>query len=275
MKHTFIGKDEVITSSCEYFTPHYLRLFSDHVHSQIRDIEDIVLLGKSLRSCAYYGSRGSVGSAELVVLPYQMLLHKPTRESLGIDIEGNIVVIDEAHNLIDTITQIYTVPLTVLKISQAHAQLSQYKDRYLDRLHPNNRQYIEKILYILSHLLKFMKLDTDANQPETEILTMNDFLYRTNFDNLNLFKIDKYLQNSDIIRKVNSFCTDFNVEIKTKNTKNNEIEENLVINVLASEFNKHRPALGTISAFFQSLLIMIMMVLFPLNVILLALKNHP
>lgn len=62
-------------------------------------------------------SRGERGSRplrpslplQLVVLPYQMLLHAPTRQAAGIRLQGQVVVIDEAHNLIDTITSIHSV----------------------------------------------------------------------------------------------------------------------------------------------------------------------
>lgn len=140
------------------------------------------MLGKSFHSCPYYGSRTSLPSAELVVLPYQMLLHKPTRESLGIDIKGssathlsnliragNIVVIDEAHNLIDSINQMYSVELTAKTLAQVrrhvytaltwrqtHAQLEQYHTKYEARLHPSNKRYIKIILFITRQLINFL-----------------------------------------------------------------------------------------------------------------------
>ena len=49
---------------------------------------------------------------QLVVLPYNILLHKSTREACGIRLDGNIVIIDEAHNLIDTISSVYSVEIT-------------------------------------------------------------------------------------------------------------------------------------------------------------------
>jgi chromosome transmission fidelity protein 1 len=45
-----------------------------------------------------------------------MLLHKDTREALNIDLRDNIVIIDEAHNLIETINNIYSVELDVAKV---------------------------------------------------------------------------------------------------------------------------------------------------------------
>lgn len=47
-------------------------------------------------------------SLQLVVLPYPMLLHAATRQAAGIKLQGQVVIIDEAHNLIDTITNIYS-----------------------------------------------------------------------------------------------------------------------------------------------------------------------
>ena len=49
---------------------------------------------------------------QLVVLPYNILLHKSTREACGIKLDGNVVIIDEAHNLIDTISSVHSVELT-------------------------------------------------------------------------------------------------------------------------------------------------------------------
>jgi chromosome transmission fidelity protein 1 len=37
-----------------------------------------------------------------------MLLSKSTRESVGIKLEGNIVIFDEAHNLIDAVNQTHS-----------------------------------------------------------------------------------------------------------------------------------------------------------------------
>lgn len=54
---------------------------------------------------------------QLVVLPYNMLLHQSTREACGIQLKGNVVIIDEAHNLIETISNIHSVEITGLQVS--------------------------------------------------------------------------------------------------------------------------------------------------------------
>jgi Rad3-related DNA helicase len=50
--------------------------------------------------------RKSIPETELILIPYNSLIHKQTREQLGIKLEESIIIIDEAHNLIDSITSI-------------------------------------------------------------------------------------------------------------------------------------------------------------------------
>lgn len=59
-------------------------------------------------------------SSQLVVLPYQMLLHGATRQAAGIRLQGQVVVIDEAHNLIDTITGIYSAEVSGSQVGRPH-----------------------------------------------------------------------------------------------------------------------------------------------------------
>lgn len=64
----------------------------------MRDIEDLVTEGRKVGVCPYYATRKAVKQAQLVTLPYNLLLQKNAREALGINLENQIVVIDEAHS---------------------------------------------------------------------------------------------------------------------------------------------------------------------------------
>merc|ERR1712216_964626 len=65
------------------------------------DIEELGQMGRAMNGCAYYAARSAVPAAQVVVVPYQSVLHRATRESLGIQLEGNVFVFDEGHNDID------------------------------------------------------------------------------------------------------------------------------------------------------------------------------
>lgn len=63
------------------------------------DIEELAKLGSRKSICPYYACRRAVPEADIVLAPYSALLVKETREALGLKIEGNVLIIDEAHNL--------------------------------------------------------------------------------------------------------------------------------------------------------------------------------
>ncbi|XP_037631188.1 Fanconi anemia group J protein isoform X2 [Sebastes umbrosus] len=65
------------------------------------DIEDLVALGKRIRACSYYAARELMQGASIIFCPYNYLLDPMIRESMEIDLEGQIVVLDEAHNIED------------------------------------------------------------------------------------------------------------------------------------------------------------------------------
>jgi len=136
-------------ATCPFFGYEQLQLLRDQVLVGVKDIEQLVTLGKEARACPYYGSRSAIPAAQLVVLPYQMLLHAATRQAAGIRLQGQVVLIDEAHNLIDTITGIHSAEVSGSQLCQAHSQLLQYMERYGKRLKAKNLMYIKQILYLL------------------------------------------------------------------------------------------------------------------------------
>ena len=63
------------------------------------DIEELVSVANHLNKCAYYLNKKDMLSADLVLLPYQYLLDESIRKKMKIQLTGNIVIVDEAHNI--------------------------------------------------------------------------------------------------------------------------------------------------------------------------------
>ena len=63
-----------------------------------------------------------------------------------------MVIIDEAHNLIDTINETHSVMLTAGHLSDVSAQLAQYLERYQARLKPANRLCVQQLLFVVRAL---------------------------------------------------------------------------------------------------------------------------
>ncbi|XP_033762374.1 ATP-dependent DNA helicase DDX11-like [Pecten maximus] len=212
------------TEKCPYYRQEGMNELKEELLLEVKDMEQIVAKGKEMKSCPFYGTRYGIPLAEIVALPYNLLLHKATREACGIKLEGNIVLIDEAHNLLETINNIHSVEVTGSQLLRAHSQLTQYEDRYRSRLKAKNLMYIRQILFVLSCLLRSIggKAGTPGEKQftgraETKMCTANNFLFQAKLDNLNLFKILQYCKKSMISRKLNGFAEKYsNAEIAPK-----------------------------------------------------------
>lgn len=65
------------------------------------DIEDILKFGKTHSACPYFGARKLLEEAEIIFCPYNYILDPNIREIMNINVNEEIVVIDEAHNIED------------------------------------------------------------------------------------------------------------------------------------------------------------------------------
>lgn len=77
-------------------------------------------LGRRLGLCPYYGSRALVSEADVVALPYSALLSAETRGSLGLHLEGSVVIFDEAHNLVDAVLGAHGAQVSGPQLATAH-----------------------------------------------------------------------------------------------------------------------------------------------------------
>ncbi|XP_004461898.2 ATP-dependent DNA helicase DDX11 isoform X2 [Dasypus novemcinctus] len=199
-------------AACPFYSYEQMQLLRDEILVEVKDIEQLVTLGKEARACPYYGSRFAIPAAQLVVLPYQILLHAATRKAAGVRLQGQVVIIDEAHNLIDTITGIHSAEVSGSQLCQAHSQLLQYMERYRKRLKAKNLMYIKQILYLLEKFVSVLGGNIKQNpntqsllQTGTELRTINDFLFQCQIDNINLFKVQRYCEKSMVSRKLFGF----------------------------------------------------------------------
>jgi fanconi anemia group J protein len=65
------------------------------------DIEDLNKIGNEHMGCTYYASGELYKSAELILCPYNYLIDPIVREARSIYVKGDIVILDEAHNIED------------------------------------------------------------------------------------------------------------------------------------------------------------------------------
>lgn len=72
---------------------------------------------------------------------------------LGIKLKNNIVIIDEAHNLLEALGQMYSSCVTHSQLYYAHLQLLSYKAKYSTRFSYNNLLCINQLIFVVKKLL--------------------------------------------------------------------------------------------------------------------------
>jgi len=219
------GKAKSAKGGCPYLrgaSAEEQQAVSDRIHLRPHDVEELHALGKSSGCCAYYASRGAVSDAQLILLPYASLLHAGTRAALGIELKRSVVIVDEAHNLIDTINDMHSVTLHARQLSEVSASLAQYAERYHARLKPANRMMVQQLLHVVRALRAALlpgaapaaaavcpPVASASGAPgataSDRIVRMNAFLCSLNIDHINLFKLQAFCAGSEIAKKLRGF----------------------------------------------------------------------
>ncbi|KZS97147.1 DNA repair helicase [Sistotremastrum niveocremeum HHB9708] len=179
----------------------------DSILATPKDIEDLHTTGEMMHTCPYFGSRKAIPQAEIVTLPYNLLLHKSARESLGIDLTNHIVIIDEAHNLIDTILSVHSVTLSSQVLSLCLSQIKIYFGRFKTRLTSQHVVHLKRLLSFMTSLAQLCQ-DHRGKKAKDDIFTVGHLVSQLGSKNegINLLEIEKYLKSSRIARKISGYC---------------------------------------------------------------------
>lgn len=205
-----------------------LTQFRDTALSDIVDVEDLHKLGADLKVCPYYGSRSIIPHAEIVILPYQLLMLRSSREALGIDLKDSVVIIDEAHNVLDAISGMHSARVTSGDVRAAKSGLETYWTKFSKRVNYGNRVKLSQIRRILAALDAFMSANRSEKEtaPGTEVDPTSVFA-NSSAENINPFKLEQYLTDSKLVFKVDSYVCD------TENTASTLVLSRVISFVLA------------------------------------------
>ncbi|PIL32767.1 hypothetical protein GSI_04884 [Ganoderma sinense ZZ0214-1] len=188
----------------------------DQILATPKDIEELSSIGQAADTCPYFGSRRAIPQAQLVLLPYNLLLQKTAREALGIDLTGQVVVIDEAHNLISTLLSLSTTRLPLRTLAAARHQLAIYLARFRTRLSTTHALHLRRLANVLDALAKFAEEWREAQarpNPGAEKRQGQGqgqgkgagVEVGEEGGGVNLLEIEKYLRESKIARKISGY----------------------------------------------------------------------
>ncbi len=140
-----------------------------------------------------------------MTLPYPLMLQKSAREALSLTVKDHIVIIDEAHNLMDAVSGTYSVSITLGQLRRSRAQLGVYLQRFRNRLKGKNRVYVTQTVRLLDSLTTYLEKWSHATKDAEGIASISDLMAGKGVDQINLYKLTRYLHESKLARKVDGY----------------------------------------------------------------------
>ncbi|XP_065320244.1 ATP-dependent DNA helicase DDX11-like isoform X1 [Gordionus sp. m RMFG-2023] len=188
---------------CQFYDMLNIQILRDIILSDVQDIEELINEGKRvIKACPYYSSRSASDEAQLVVLPYNIILDPEARQANGIDLTDNVLIIDEAHNLIETIFNINSNEINGLHLLRLYYQLSKYMERFEKRFTPDNMKQMQDALNIVENLVEYLKEYHNKPANKNVKLDLNFFLFESRLSNFNIYKIRDFILNYQIANKL-------------------------------------------------------------------------
>jgi chromosome transmission fidelity protein 1 len=151
---------------------------------------------------------------QIVTLPYPLLLQKAAREALNLSLRDHIIIIDEAHNLMDAITGIYSISVSLSQFQRGNGQLKMYLQKFRNRLKGKNRVYVTQTVRLLNSLVAYLEQKLTSDKDHEGLVPVGDLMSGQGVDQINLFKLTRYLQESKLARKVDGYILHTEEEAK-------------------------------------------------------------
>jgi chromosome transmission fidelity protein 1 len=105
----------------------------------------------------------------------------------------------------DAIAGIYSVSVSLVQMQQARAQLTSYLQKFRNRLKGKNRVYVAQIIRILDSIITFLQSKNDDSKSTEAQVNVSNIMSGKGVDQINLFKLNAYLQESRLARKVDGY----------------------------------------------------------------------
>ncbi|CAG9464272.1 unnamed protein product [Pedinophyceae sp. YPF-701] len=213
------GKATAMAKGCEFLCKGRERdraRMRDAILAAPMDIEDLAKLGSSRRVCPYYAARDALPHADVVCVPYSSVLSRSAREALGLRVAGSVVILDEAHNIVDAVNGAYSATVTAKQLAATMAHLAGYLSKFSSRLSPSNLKYLRTMELVAGKLLDAANGGKPARAPDAgrsdatargseAAQTINAFLFASGLDNVNMFKLMRYMRESKVLVKLSSY----------------------------------------------------------------------
>lgn len=160
-----------------------------------------------------------------MTLPYPLLLQRSAREALNLSIKDHVVIIDEAHNLMDAISNIHSVTVSLSQLQTSISQLTTYARKFKNRLKGKNRSYVAQVIRLVSSIVDHLRSINESKKPPEGSLQASDLMAGKGVDQINPYKLSRYLQESKLARKVDGYVEFYSHDQVSGNTQGKDMQQ--------------------------------------------------
>lgn len=140
-----------------------------------------------------------------MTLPYPLLLQRSAREALNLSIKDHVVIIDEAHNLMDAVSNIHSVTITLSQLETSIFQLTTYARKFKARLKGKNRNYVAQVIRLISSIADHLRAIVQENGAAEGSVEPSELMAGKGVDQINPYRLCRYLHESKLARKVDGY----------------------------------------------------------------------
>ncbi|KAK9050707.1 hypothetical protein SSX86_030323 [Deinandra increscens subsp. villosa] len=117
---------------------------------EVHDIEDLIKVGEMVEGCSYFGAQAMAEVADIVFCPYSYIVNPQIRKAMEINVKGNIIILDEAHNIEDVAREAGSIDVEEGVLFQLHKEL--------ENLCESNKEIYQPLYEMIEGILSWISL---------------------------------------------------------------------------------------------------------------------
>ena len=107
----------------------------------------------------------------------------------------------------DAIAGIHSVSVTLNQAQEARTQLTIYLQKFRNKLKGKNRVYVAQILRLIDSIITYLQMKAADSKAVDGVVDTAALLTGKGLDQINVFKLNAYLQESRLARKVDGYTS--------------------------------------------------------------------
>ncbi|EUB63503.1 Putative ATP-dependent RNA helicase DDX11-like protein [Echinococcus granulosus] len=173
-------------------------------------------------ACPYYANKRGLPLAQLVLAPYQSVVVPSLREAVGLCLQNNVLIFDEAHNLLEAVAAAFSATASYADLLATERLVAAFLGYYHSRLSPLSALRLRQLALVVRLFANFLEGKAarssglcahcgrdsgteNCNSTGEIVYTLGDFLFAAGLDHINLSYLVDYLRSDRCVHKIVGF----------------------------------------------------------------------